>query len=99
MRAEIKENTLCFYVEHNLVSDYVQICRDFLIDRLKKESSISEVILDVSPVRSIDIRGINLIIGIVREMEALSKQFKIVQFGEEFQKISNFFRLSKLFTS
>jgi anti-anti-sigma factor len=97
MKVIQQEKTLILVPETNLTAGNIEELRDYFRKQLKQHSDIVSVILNVSGVHSVDSLGVNLIVGLYREVTEKSGTIEIVGAEENFMKVANFFRLSSLF--
>ena len=54
--------------------------------------------MDVTGIDVIDSLGVNLIIGLYKELESSSRKFRIINASEKFMKVAQFFRFHALFS-
>ena len=92
-----KENSLVLIPETNLTAANIEELRDYFLKGLKQHSDILCVILDVTGVNSVDSLGVNLVVGLYREVTERSGTIEIIGAEENFMKVANFFRLPSLF--
>ncbi len=97
MIATKKDDTLILIPETDLIASAVENLRDYFILQIKEHTDVSKIILDARGIDIVDSLGVNLIIGLYKQVESESKVFEIISAGENFLKVSNFFRLNKLF--
>lgn len=97
MRAYADTGVTYLVLESDLVASRVEEMRQFLMEQLKAYPDESAVILDVQGIEVVDSLGVNLIIGLYKHVAAESKEFKIVNAGEKFMKVANFFRFNSIF--
>ena len=98
MKANIEANTLYIIPETDLVASRIEELRDDMIQELENNPDATGVILDVQGIDIVDSLGVNLIIGLYRQVTAESKTFEIIGAGDKFMKVANFFRFPTLFT-
>lgn len=98
MKAIQQEKKLILIPETNLTASSIEELRDYFRKQLKQHSDIAHVVLDVSGVHSVDSLGVNLIVGLYRELTEKSGTIEIVGAEENFMKVANFFRLPSLFS-
>ncbi len=97
MRAYVEDNTLYIIPESDLVASKVEELRDGILTELKKEDPAKHVIFNVKSIDIVDSLGVNLIIGVYRQCESVSRSFEIINANEKFIKISNFFKFQDYF--
>ena len=92
------ENSLILIPETNLTASSIEELRDYFREQLNQHPNIARVILDVSGVNSVDSLGVNLIVGLYREVMEKSGTIEVIGANENFMKVANFFRLPSLFS-
>ena len=90
-------DTLYLIPETDLVASGIEEVRDRFSRSLKENPSVSKVVLQADRIENMDSLGVNLIIGIYRQVHSESKSFEITGAGEKFLKVANFFRFPSLF--
>lgn len=98
MKAFEKNGTLFLVPESDLIASQIEDIRSFIMQQLKTNHQVQQVTLDVKGVGIVDSLGVNLIIGLYKELSAESKTFSITNAGKKFMQIVNFFHLNILFT-
>ena len=68
------------------------------MSQLKAYPKESTVALDARGVEIVDSLGVNLIIGLYKHTASESKEFRVLNAGDKFMKVANFFRFSSIFT-
>lgn len=96
MKAYKKESILFLVPEDDLVASRIEEVRNFFILQLKENTDASEVVLDAKGVSVIDSLGVNLIIGLYKEVIFQSKTIRIINANDKFMKIANFFRFPSI---
>ncbi len=97
MNSRIENQTLYLMPEADLVASCIEKHRDYFVEQLKKNSDVTEIILDANGVETVDSLGVNLIIGLYRQAASETKVFEIIGAGKKFIKVADFFRFSSLF--
>lgn len=97
MKAFTKDDTLYLVPETDLVASRVEEIRDFFMAQLKAFPNESSVVLDAKGIEVVDSLGVNLIIGLYKHTASESKTFRVLNAGEKFMKVANFFRFSSIF--
>lgn len=98
MRAYTEENELYLVPETDLVASRIEEIRNFFMSQLKTYPNESTVVLDAQGIEVVDSLGVNLIIGLYKHTLSESKVFRVLNAGEKFMKVANFFRFSSIFT-
>ena len=98
MEIQKQGDTLYFTPETNLTADKIEKLREEFVNGLNKNPAAVTVVLNASHVETVDSLGVNLLIGIFRQVSSESRIFKIEQAGEAFLKLAGFFQLPKIFT-
>mgnify|MGYP006277608363 CR=1 FL=1 len=93
-----QDDTLYLIPETNLTADRIENLRNEFMDGLNSNPDASTVIMQADYIDKVDSLGINLIIGVYRQVSSESKTFKITGAGETFLKLAGFFQLTKIFT-
>ncbi|MFO7754227.1 MAG: Hpt domain-containing protein [Desulfobacteraceae bacterium] len=91
------KDTIYLVPETDLVASRIEELRDRFSRSLKENPSVSNVVLKADHIENMDSLGVNLIIGIYRQVHSESKSFEITGAGEKFLKVANFFRFPDLF--
>ncbi|QTA88416.1 STAS domain-containing protein [Desulfonema magnum] len=97
MKVKKENNTLFLIPETDLIANRIEELRDYFAEQLKEHSDVSHVLLDVNGVDFVDSLGVNLIVGLYRQVTAASQTIEIIGAGENFMKVAAFFRLTSLF--
>ncbi|MDM8525008.1 STAS domain-containing protein [Desulfococcaceae bacterium HSG8] len=93
-----KENEILFLIpETDLIANRIEELRDYFAEQLNAHPDVSRILLDVSGIGSVDSLGVNLIVGLYRQVTSESKTIEIIGAGENFMKVAGFFRLTSLF--
>ncbi len=98
MKAYPEGETLVLVPEQDLIASSIEELRIFFLEQLKEHDGQQTVVLDVKGIEVIDSLGVNLIIGLYKETSANGKEIKIVNAGEKFMKVANFFRFPSILT-
>ncbi|MFO7885022.1 MAG: Hpt domain-containing protein [Desulfobacteraceae bacterium] len=83
--------------ETDLVASHIEALRTRFLKKLKENPAVSKVVLQADHIEEMDSLGVNLIIGIYRQVDSESKSFEITGAGEKFLKVAEFFRFPALF--
>ncbi|CAN2041800.1 Anti-sigma-factor antagonist [Candidatus Magnetomoraceae bacterium gMMP-15] len=97
MKIDKKDGTLYLIPETDLVASHIEKIRDFFINHLRENQDADYVILDAKGIEIVDSLGVNLIIGLYKQVISESKEFQIINAGYKFMKVTNFFHFSSLF--
>ena len=97
MKIRKEDETLFLIPETDLIANRIEELRDYFAEQLGEHSDVSCVLLDVEGVQLVDSLGVNLIVGLYRQVTNESKTIEIIGAGENFLKVANFFRLTSLF--
>jgi ABC-type transporter Mla MlaB component len=98
MEIQQQGDTLYFTPKTNLIADKIETLRDEFVKGLNKNPTAVTVVLNASYVETVDSLGVNLLIGLYRQVSSESRIFKIEQAGDAFLKLAGFFQLTKIFT-
>jgi anti-anti-sigma factor len=98
MESKTEDKILYLLPGTDLVASSVEALRDFFLEEFKKCSGVDEVVLDATGVDNVDSLGVNLIIGLYRQVESENRKFRIISVSEKFRKVADFFRFPSLFT-
>ncbi|MEA1967998.1 MAG: Hpt domain-containing protein [Thermodesulfobacteriota bacterium] len=93
----IQKDTLFLESKTDLVASQIEKLRDSFLKKLKANPNVSKVVFKADHIETVDSLGVNLIIGIYRQVNSESKTFEITGAGEKFLKVANFFQLPALF--
>jgi len=91
------KDTLYLVPETDLVASRIEALRSRFLKKLKENPGVSKVVLKADHIEEMDSLGVNLIIGIYRQVDSESKSFEITGAGEKFLKVAEFFRFPALF--
>ena len=91
------KETLFLMPETDLVASQIEKLRNSFLTKLKENPNVSKVIFKADHIENVDSLGVNLIIGIYRQVNAESKTFEITGAGKKFLKVANFFQFPALF--
>ena len=97
MKVKKKDGILYLIPDTDLVADKFDELRDFFLSELKKNDKEKDVVLDASNINVVDSLGVNLIIGLYRELDNVQKNFKVINANEKFMKIAHFFKFPAIF--
>ncbi len=97
MKINLEEKTLFLIPGADLIASNVEPLRDSMLEELKKHTEIDKVVLDADGIEIVDSLGVNLVIGLYRQVNNEAKTFEIVNVGEKFMKVANFFRFPSIF--
>ena len=98
MKVENKDGALILAPGTDLVASCIEKLRNSILACFKEHPAASNIVLDAAGIEIVDSLGVNLIIGLYRQADAESKKFEIINAGEKFMKVANFFRFASLFT-
>jgi len=97
MKTYKTEGTFFLLPETDLVASQMEEIRDYFMKELRENVDVDKVTLDAKGIEIVDSLGVNLIIGLYRHVSTESKKFNVINAGEKFMKVANFFRFSTLF--
>ena len=97
MKTYKTDDTFFLLPETDLVASQMEEIRDYFIKELRENTELEKVSLDAKGIEIVDSLGVNLIIGLYRHVSTESKKFNVINAGEKFMKVANFFRFSTLF--
>ena len=92
-----QKDTLFLMPKTDLVASQIEKLRNSFLVGLKANPNVSKVVFKADEIETVDSLGVNLIIGIYRQVNAESKIFEITGAGEKFLKVANFFQFPSLF--
>lgn len=98
MEIRKQDDTLYFIPKTNLTADRIEKLRKEFLDGLNKHPDAATVVLQAAHIETVDSLGVNLIIGLYRQVSSESRTFKITGAGKTFLKLAGFFQLTKIFT-
>ncbi|MFO7749408.1 MAG: Hpt domain-containing protein [Desulfobacteraceae bacterium] len=93
----VDKETLYLTPETDLVASRIESLRSRFLKKLKENPAVSKVVLKADGIEEMDSLGVNLIIGIYRQVDSESRSFEITGAGEKFLKVAEFFRFPALF--
>lgn len=97
MKAVLENESLILVPETDLIASKIEELRDFFANELEDHPDAGRIILDVQGIDLVDSLGVNLIVGLYREVTDASKEIEIVGASKNFMKVAGFFRLTSLF--
>jgi len=99
MKAILQDKKLVLQPQADLVASQIEALRDAVLVPMKKHTDdVTGVVLDAAGVEIVDSLGVNLIIGIYRQAVAEAKTFEVINAGNRFTKVAQFFRFFSLFS-
>ena len=98
MKAVRKADTLILQPGADLVASVIEEIRDKVLMQMKKHADAACIVLDAEGIDIVDSLGVNLVIGIYRQAASETKSFEIVNAGDKFMKVADFFRFPSLFS-
>lgn len=98
MRIRREKEKLYLVPETDLVASRIEELRDYFAEQLGEHPDVSHVLLDVHGIDFVDSLGVNLIVGLYRQVTSASKSIEIIGAGKSFMKVAGFFRLTSLFS-
>lgn len=98
MNAYMKDDALVLVPEADLIASQVEDIRIFFLGKFKENPDSKRIVLDVTGIDVVDSLGVNLIIGLYKEASGSGKKLSLVNAGEKFMKIANFFRFPSILT-
>lgn len=93
-----EKNTLFLIPDSDFTAGRIESLRNEFLEALNTHPDASTVVLQANRVETVDSLGVNLIIGIFRQVTGESKSFQITGAGPVLLKLAAFFQLTKLFT-
>ena len=96
MESKTEPGILYLMPGNDMVADRFDEMRTFFLDTLQTNSE-AEVVLDVDGVNVVDSLGVNLIIGLYKELNKSARTFRIINASGKFMKVANFFKFNSLF--
>ena len=97
METRTDHNSLYLIPNADLTASNVETLRNKMISYLKS-SKEQQVVMDAAGIENIDSLGVNLIIGLYKQVHSTERQFKIINAGDRFLKVAHFFRFPSIFT-
>jgi len=97
MKTYKTDSTFFLLPETDLVASQMEEIRDYFMKELRENENLDIVTLDATGIEIVDSLGVNLIIGLYRHVSTESKKFNVINAGDKFMKVANFFRFSTLF--
>ena len=98
MNAILQDKRLILQPQADMVASHIEALRDAVLVQMKKHPDVAGVVLDAAGVEIVDSLGVNLIIGIYRQAVAETKTFEVINAGNRFIKVAQFFRFFSLFS-
>ncbi len=98
MKVDNKDGALILAPGTDLVASGIEKLRNSILAYFKEHPDALNIVFDASGIEIVDSLGVNLIIGLYRQADAESKKFEIINAGEKFMKVANFFQFTSLFT-
>ncbi len=97
MQSRVEQSTLVIKPETDLIASRIEELRDFFMKQIEEHPDLNHVILDAHGIKFVDSLGVNLIVGLYRQLASASKSLEINGAGKNFMKVAGFFRFSSLF--
>jgi len=98
MKSRIENHNLVLIPETDLIASRIDELRGYFTQKLDEHEETVHVVLDVTGVDFVDSLGVNLIVGLYRQVTDDKKTVEIIGAGRDFMKVANFFRLPSLFS-
>jgi|GEM_PF-3319753 len=95
MKSYIRNKTLFFVPDQDLISDNLADYRDQMLKKLSKSSNYNDIIINMKSVSTIDSSGISLLFGLNKEISSQNKSLKLVDLDESLNKIFDIFNLKE----
>lgn len=96
MKIRKENNTLLLIPETDLIASRIEELRDYFAQQLDEHPDVSHFVLDVDGIDFVDSLGVNLIVGLYRQVTDQSKTIEIIGAGKNFMKVASFFRLTSI---
>lgn len=97
MQANINNNVLEFTALHNLVASNLEAQTEVIKEFLSKSQNIDTVNLNLTNVTEIDSMGINLVVGLFKQVQAKKLKFIVTNASRPIVNLFNLFKLTSYF--
>ncbi|HOD53157.1 MAG TPA: STAS domain-containing protein [Candidatus Cloacimonadota bacterium] len=97
MEAIVKENTIEFVAKTNLVASNLDNQLSLIKDTLSKNPSVETIVLNLGNVTEIDSMGINLVVGLYKQVHAENRKFTVTNTSRAILNLFNLFKLTSYF--
>ncbi len=90
-------NGLEFIAKDNLVAANLENQLSMIKDAMNKNTEANEIILNLKNVTEIDSMGINLVVGLYKQVNAAGKKFSVSNVSRPILNLFNLFKLTSYF--
>lgn len=97
MEAIVKENTIEFVAKSNLVASNLDNQLSLIKDTLSKNPNVETIVLNLGNVTEIDSMGINLVVGLYKQVHAENRSFSVTNTSRAILNLFNLFKLTSYF--
>lgn len=97
MEANLSENKIEFIAQENLVASNLDVQLNVIKDALSKNPQIENIILNLSNVTEIDSMGINLVVGLYKQVHSENRKFSVNNTSRAILNLFNLFKLTSYF--
>lgn len=97
MRMEVDGKDLVLQPEQNLIAVNLEDQEKRIRKGLEDHGDVSGIVLDLSLVDEIDSLGINLVVGLFKELEKRGLKFRVTGCIQPIKNLFNLFKLSSYF--
>ena len=97
MESKVNEKSLEIILDNDLVASFLDDQLAAAKDILKNNSEQTEIVLNMQNVKEIDSLGINLVVGLYKQVTSEQKKFKVKNVSKPIKNLFNLFKLSTYF--
>jgi len=97
MKTKLEGDVLELILEENLVASNLDKQNEQTKTALEEHSTISALTLNLENVQEIDSLGINLVVGLYKELSNRNKKFSIINASQAIKNLFNLFKLDSYF--
>ncbi|MDD3049699.1 MAG: STAS domain-containing protein [Candidatus Cloacimonetes bacterium] len=97
MEAKIDNNTLELIFSNNLIASNLDHQLKTSKSFLSEHSDLKNIVLNLENVVEIDSLGINLVVGLYKQVTAEKRQFSVINTSKPIKNLFNLFKLSSYF--
>lgn len=97
MEVNLMDNRIEFIAKDNLVAANLENQMSMIKDAMSKNTDAEEVVLNLKNVTEIDSMGINLVVGLYKQVNALGKKFSVTNVSRPILNLFNLFKLTSYF--
>jgi len=97
MNHKIENGTLTLSMQEDLLSSNVEVLRVACKEAIETASEVQNLFIDLSAIKVVDSKGLNLLIGLYQEANRRTWKFKVNGASSEIRQLFSFVKLAERF--